>query len=133
MRRVSCSSSGERETDKWRLLWGGAAAAQPPRGTAGPSTLELVAQRVRIVAFPSLPPPRDGGRGTFVSPGVADGSAWLAAGLLLATLLLVLLPLAASALEHAGRAPQPQQQRWRLVTSHRLMHASVDAHATIAM
>ena len=72
---------GETETDKWAQLWGA------PNASA--------ARKLRVLLLPTLPHRRK------ASPGVGKGKAWLGAGATLAGLLL-LLPLASSALVGAG-------------------------------
>eukprot|EP00322_Chrysochromulina_rotalis_P031477 CAMPEP_0115888242 /NCGR_PEP_ID=MMETSP0287-20121206/32204_1 /TAXON_ID=412157 /ORGANISM="Chrysochromulina rotalis, Strain UIO044" /LENGTH=184 /DNA_ID=CAMNT_0003344915 /DNA_START=468 /DNA_END=1022 /DNA_ORIENTATION=+ len=75
---------GEAETDKWRMLWG------------RPASSVTALYRARVVLVPSLPERR------VLGPGIGNPKAWIgAAGVLVG--LLLLLPLAASGLELAGR------------------------------
>lgn len=106
---------GEPETDKWGLLWGetGDRAARggsegdeqgchsSGRGT-GRSTEQrrpTICRRLRVLTLPSLPAAHVGW-----SPGVAHGTSWVAAAVVLTIVLLLLLPLAAFAMEALVRA-----------------------------
>jgi len=84
---------GEPETDKWKLLWGRPAASSTRIHCA------------RILLLPSLPERRA------LGPGVGSSRSWIGAAAVV-TVLLLMLPLAAGALESAGRGAQ------RFVVSH---------------